>query len=170
MEVNHSGLFSSLKIKQKISGYNECTLMILLFKRLILKSSFIFKQVKEKLNDPHGFLQKAFVNEISILLSYNHLFASRFDIALNNCSLNKYTTFGSIYYNLIGKEKVIDDLIGLLRKNKLDENTNLDAFEESCSYFGVICRGGEYVLFKHYFIFRMSIKNILMMKYTIIIS
>jgi hypothetical protein len=72
-----------------------------------------------------------------MLLSYTQLLASRFDSALNICSLNKYTNIGSMYFDLNIQEKTLDNLIDLLQRNQLDESTNLDALEKSCLYFGV---------------------------------
>ena len=78
-----------------------------------------------------------FLHEISMLLSYIQLMASRFDSALNVCALNKYTNIGSMYFDLNVQEKSLDCLIELLQKNQFDEGTNLDALEKACSYLSV---------------------------------
>ena len=81
--------------------------------------------------------QTGFLHQISMLLSYIQLFSSRFDCALNICSLNKYSNIGSMYFDLNVQEKSLDNLIDLLQKNQFDESTNLEALEKTCVYLSV---------------------------------
>ena len=76
--------------------------------------------------------QSSFVYEISILLAYLQLIASRFDKALNSCSSQTFTNLGSIYLDLNIQEKTIDSLLDMLQKDQLDETANLESLDKSC--------------------------------------
>lgn len=72
-----------------------------------------------------------------MLTSYLQYLSSKFDNALNQCSLNQYLNVGSAYFDLNIQEKALDNIIDLLQKNQLDLNTNLDALEKACNYLNV---------------------------------
>lgn len=133
----------------KRGGDHDCVLTVLLFKRLMDKCDFILKEVKEKfpivdkltkedVTKSHVANQCSYSSMLSMLISYVQLISSRFDKALNSCSLSKYNDIGSMSSELLFDEKSLDSLIDLLQKSQLDETISLESIERACLHLQAV--------------------------------
>lgn len=60
---------------------------------------------------------------------------SCFESALNVCNPDILLKVGGAYPEMAAQEKSIDSLIGLAKRDQLDENLSLEATEKCCLYF-----------------------------------
>ncbi|CAH1099765.1 unnamed protein product [Psylliodes chrysocephalus] len=128
---------------------HDAVLLILLIPRMIQKLEIILGQVKDKFGKiekidknavlkGHSINQFTFKCRISFYVYAFQIILHQYYHVLNTCKPDVLLKVGATYPEMAGQEKVIDDVIELLKKDQLDENISTEALEKCVNYFNTL--------------------------------
>uniref|UniRef100_UPI00358E1BB4 dynactin subunit 1 isoform X1 n=2 Tax=Myxine glutinosa TaxID=7769 RepID=UPI00358E1BB4 len=125
---------------------NDCILVTLLIPRLVCKADLVGKQAAEKfdLSDSmekdsvmrgaqgeHLSFSAGLVYSLNLLQAILH----KYETALGQCDVEVYRKIGSLHGEMSVHERSIDNLIELLRNDRLDETVNVEPLTKAIKYY-----------------------------------
>uniref|UniRef100_A0A8C4PXL9 Dynactin subunit 1 n=1 Tax=Eptatretus burgeri TaxID=7764 RepID=A0A8C4PXL9_EPTBU len=125
---------------------NDCILATLLIPRLVCKAELVSKQAVEKFDlsesrEKESMMRGAQGEHLSfsagLVYSLNLLQAvlHKYETALTQCDVEVYRKIGSLYGEMSVHERSIDNLIELLRNDRLDETVNVEPLTKAIKYY-----------------------------------
>jgi dynactin 1 len=130
----------------KRGGDHDAVLVLLLIPRLVAKLELLISQVREKFDVPEVIEREqvlkthqsdafSFSNKFIHMLCNLQAVLKQYESALDTCSVDLFLKIGTLLPELAVHEKSIDFFIELLRKDQLDETTNVESLDKSINYF-----------------------------------
>ncbi|XP_055613373.1 dynactin subunit 1 isoform X2 [Uranotaenia lowii] len=130
-------------------GDHDAILVILLISRLVFKSGIIVSQARERFSAVPQIDRNAIVggHEVyqfrfrSRLLHHVHNLQSvmhQFLYGLTACQAETLLKIGSSLPEMQAQEKMVDEIVDLLKANQLDENSSTDNLEKCVNFFNAM--------------------------------
>lgn len=132
-------------------GDNDAIQILLFAPRMIFKLHVISRQILEKyplnleleeklgaafiLAENEAINQQLFLRKLLFLLSSIEFTLDQFLDALETCQLELYLKIASLLSELSAYERIVDNIVDLLKRDQFDENVSLDGLEKALNYF-----------------------------------
>ncbi|XP_065076699.1 dynactin subunit 1 isoform X3 [Ochlerotatus camptorhynchus] len=130
-------------------GDHDAILVILLVSRIVFKSGIIVSQARERFSAVPQIDRNAIVSGHEVyqfrfrsrLLHHVHNLQSimhQFLYGLTACSADTLLKIGSSLPEMQAQEKMVDEIVDLLKANQLDENSSTDNLEKCVTFFNAM--------------------------------
>ena len=132
-------------------GDNDAIQILLFAPRMIFKLHVIARQIVEKyplnleleeklsstfiIAENEAINQQLFLRKLLFLLSSIEFTLDQFLDALETCQLELYLKIASLLSELSAYERIVDNVVDLLKRDQFDENVSLDGLEKALNYF-----------------------------------
>nr|XP_018673000.1 dynactin subunit 1 isoform X2 [Ciona intestinalis] len=125
------------------AGDNDCVQVLLLVERISCKAHIIAELITEKFelnstpSDVGGTLgeQLTFASSAVLHLTQLQILLDKYNEALGICSVELFQKVGTLYHEMAPHERILDHLADLLRKDTLDESTNMEPLFKAIQFF-----------------------------------
>ena len=132
-------------------GDNDAIQILLFAPRMIFKLHVISRQIVEKyplnlelegkltgafiIQENEAINQQLFLRKLLFLLSSIEFTLDQFLDALETCQLELYLKIASLLSELSAHERIVDNVVDLLKRDQFDENVSLNGLEKALNYF-----------------------------------
>ncbi|XP_041766748.1 dynactin subunit 1 isoform X2 [Anopheles merus] len=130
-------------------GDHDAILVILLVSRIVFKSGIIVSQARERFSSVPQMDRAAILSGHEVaqfgfrsrLLHHVHNLQSimhQFLFSMTGCKADTLLKIGAALPEMLAQEKMVDEIVDLLKANQLDENSSTDNLEKCVTFFNAM--------------------------------